>query len=57
MNMSFKCGMLDLLDTAMKYQQVCISTLHDKSRKQANPRLFQKAHPSVPTEIPTLKLV
>lgn len=29
-------------DTAMKCRQVCTSTLHDKSRKQANPRLFQK---------------
>lgn len=54
--MSFKCGMLDLLDTAMKYRQVCTSTLHEIS-KTSKSETFPKAHPSVPTEIPTLKLV
>ena len=56
MNMSFKCGLLDMLDIVMKYRQVCTSTLHEISETSKS-ETFPKAHPSEPTEIPTLKLV
>ena len=56
MNMSFKCGLLDMLDTAIKYRLVFTSTLHEISKTNKS-ETFWKAHPSVPTEIPTLKLV